>query len=657
MAPKNQTISYRPDIDGLRALAVIAVVFFHVSPTMLPGGYVGVDIFFVISGYLITSIIIKNLLSKTFSLKDFFIKRSIRIFPSLALVLIVTLFLGWWLLLPNEFTQLGKHVVSGAGFYSNVLLAREAGYFDSAAELKPLLHLWSLGVEEQYYIVWPFLLVIIWRIKRFLFPSLLILMSLSLLINILQISKAPDDTFYLLPSRFWELLIGALLAIDDSHSSSFSKKFMTSNIRAIIGLTLCCLPVFFFQKGLLYPGGWALIPTLGAVLLISSPHSWLNRNIFSSRLAVFIGLLSYPLYLWHWPLISYTEIVHGDENLLIHRALAAFIALILAFITYRYFEKNLKKITSSSIKKANATALLAILAVLIVGITGQLTYKSYITPLNNSKSVHVISEAIQEWDFPGRLKIIKIPNGLKYFSEGKKPEVLFMGDSHMEQYYPRIEEFAKANPQKTNGYFFVTKGGCPAIPGLIEPKRHPKCPLILDQALKIGLSTDVKTIVISSAWISYLRKDSDYYLEKDKDETVIPGSKGYLSSLQNLKKMIEGFTKIGKKVFLILPSPSGQEFDPRMMLKRSFSEESIEINVRSLSLINFMSTNGRLIKDLQSIATAAGAKVINPIESICIKGSDTCPTTLDGMPVYKDKSHLRPLYVKNYGNFIDRVFY
>src|SRR3954462_920038 len=204
--------AYRPDVDGLRAVAVLAVLAYHAFPSVLPGGFAGVDVFFVISGYLITGIIIEDLARERFTYANFYWRRIRRIFPALILVLVTCLALGWLVLLPDEYAQLGKHVAAGAGFVSNIALWREAGYFDSAAELKPLLHLWSLGVEEQYYLVWPLFLFLFKKQSNRMLWMILGIGALSFILNILMVSRYPTAAFYLPVTRFWELLAGSLLA-------------------------------------------------------------------------------------------------------------------------------------------------------------------------------------------------------------------------------------------------------------------------------------------------------------------------------------------------------------------------------------------------------------------------------------------------------------
>ena len=337
---------YRADIDGLRAVAIVPVVVFHAFPGWAPGGYVGVDVFFVISGYLITSLILLGLAGeageRTFSLAAFYAGRVRRLFPALALVLVGCLVLGWFVLLADEYAQLGKHVLSGAAFVSNLTLWSESGYFDSQAELKALLHLWSLGIEEQFYIVWPLLLILAARFRLSLLWLLAGIGAASFAANVLLIGEHPAAVFYSPLTRMWELMLGGGLAYWESRGGG-ALKAPHPELRAAAGLLLIIAAVALFDRSTAFPGAWALLPTLGAGLLISAGSSaWVNRKILASGPLVFIGLVSYPLYLWHWPLLYFARVLQGEAPSLALRAAAAGLAFVLACLTYWLLEKRIR---------------------------------------------------------------------------------------------------------------------------------------------------------------------------------------------------------------------------------------------------------------------------------------------------------------------------
>ncbi len=338
---------YRPDIDGLRAVAVGVVLLFHAFPARLPGGFVGVDIFFVISGYLISGIILDA--GGGFSFKTFYARRIRRIFPALGAVLAAVLVAGWYLLYADDYARVGRHVAAGAAFASNFAFWQEASYFDVAADLKPLLHLWSLGVEEQFYLVWPLLLVAAMRWRRGPIAMTLAIGTISFLLAIWTVRIDRTPAFYAPWNRFWELLAGATLACIEADAALdgwtvrlLSRRFV-ADVLAVIGLAAVIAGVSLIDSTRVFPGLWVLLPVGGTVLLlVAGPRAWVNRALLSHPLAVFVGLISYPLYLWHWPLLSFAHILQGGipSTPLRLTLLAASVGL--AWLTYRVIERPVR---------------------------------------------------------------------------------------------------------------------------------------------------------------------------------------------------------------------------------------------------------------------------------------------------------------------------
>ncbi|EHP40293.1 acyltransferase 3 [Cupriavidus basilensis OR16] len=293
--PQNHK-DYRADIDGLRAIAACSIVLFHAFPQALRGGFVGVDVFFVISGYLIGKIILSGVATNTLSFADFYARRIKRIFPALLIVLAACYAFGWVTLLPGDYKELGKHVASGAGFVSNFALWTEAGYFDAAAETKPLLHLWSLGIEEQFYIFWPLLL---WLCGRFRINALIPIAAVciaSFALNVLTIHSHPTAAFYSPLSRIWELLIGTLLAYQHLNNRSILPG--RSAIKSVLGALLIIVPIASLPQSVAFPGWWALLPTVGTYLMIDAgSQAWLSRRVLATKVFVWFGAISFPLYL------------------------------------------------------------------------------------------------------------------------------------------------------------------------------------------------------------------------------------------------------------------------------------------------------------------------------------------------------------------------
>ncbi len=332
---------YRADIDGLRAIAIIAVLIFHGFPKILKGGFFGVDIFFVISGFLISTFIFLNIENQEFSFSNFYSRRIKRIFPSLIVVLVCSGIAGWFLLLPDEFMQLGKHIFSGSVFLSNYTLNNESGYFDNSAETKPLLHLWSLAIEEQFYIFWPILLSIGYKAKKKGYLLVIAVFLASFLLNIYFIKIDPTFTFYSIVTRSWELMIGGLLAFVMIKKPKLLSGYKP--LASILGVLLIGIGLFVIDKSSRFPGFYALLPSLGAALIIFAGNEALfNRYILQNKMLVFVGLISYPLYLWHWPLLSFAHIIVSTTPSEEVRFSALIIAVIFAYLTYRFIERPIR---------------------------------------------------------------------------------------------------------------------------------------------------------------------------------------------------------------------------------------------------------------------------------------------------------------------------
>ena len=363
--------AYRPDIDGLRAVAILSVVLYHISETLLPGGFIGVDVFFVISGFLISSLIFKEMDQGGFRFGDFYIRRIRRIFPALILMMATLWIAANFLFTKDEFVQLGQYVFAGGAFISNLLQWRYSGYFDTDAALKPLQHLWSLGIEEQFYIAWPVAVVLLWK-RRFV-SVVLIAMALSFAFNILRTPHHGTGAFFLPFGRAWELLLGAMLAWYDRYGAARifyrERKFAgwaMRDLAAALALALLAAGLVLIHSDSAFPGWWVLLPAFAAFLFIwAGETAWLNRAVLAHPMMVFIGLISYPLYIWHWPLLSLLRILSNGEPSLAAKFAAAGIAVMLATLTYLLVERPLRhtRLPRGGITGALATAM-AILCLL-----------------------------------------------------------------------------------------------------------------------------------------------------------------------------------------------------------------------------------------------------------------------------------------------------
>ena len=422
----------------------MAVVIFHAFPESLPGGFVGVDVFFVISGFLITGILIRELDSGEFSFARFYARRIRRIFPALAAVLASCLVAGWYLLLPDEFAQLGEHVAAGAAFVSNIVLWQESGYFEDAASRTVLLHLWSLGIEEQFYLAWPLILFAGWKLRArpvWLVSALLIG---SFALNQASIEGDPTGTFYSPLTRSWELAIGALLATTARHCDI---PLVARHILAVAGIALIATAILWLSETMAYPGWNALLPTLGsAAIILAGPSAIVNR-VLGTTVPVWIGKISYPFYLWHWPLLVFPAIVLDGQVSVEIRLIAVFAAIVLSVATHLLLERPLRSnrhlLTKASIL-AVVVGSLAIVGLAVVTMGG-LEQRSTVAPYVNTQQW---LDQRTTWEFAENEYCLKRfpsedrrPRWWFCMLEKDEPPTLFlMGNSFANHLYPGLAE-------------------------------------------------------------------------------------------------------------------------------------------------------------------------------------------------------------------------
>ena len=651
--------NYRADIDGLRAISILLVVLFHFFPDSVPGGFVGVDVFFVISGYLITGILLDTLKKNTFSLFDFYKRRALRIFPALSLVFIVFIIFGWGCLFPDEFKNLGKHVVGGSLFISNIVLWRESGYFDAAAELKPFLNLWSLGIEEQFYIVWPLLLAFVWKKKLNIKYVLSFIIFTSFGLNLFFIKQYPESVFYLPMTRVWELGIGALLPVFISSSSHGSMMMTMANyvqrwkaLCSLFGMFLIVFIAFYLTKHDLYPNYWGLFPTIGAFLLIAlGPDTWVHRKILSHPLLVGIGLISYPWYLWHWPMISFAHILNPAGVPILTKWILLTGSIVLSIGTYYLIERPIRFGSQKTLKAIVLTTLMS-----LIGLSGWYTHKSYLMPYNATDSAIDLENARKDWSFPG--KGIEDAGGYLYKGNIEKKTVFF-GDSNIQQYGPRIEKILEEPSISYNSAVFFVGGGCRPIPHVKEDK-HPSCKDFVKKFKKYVNSThDIDTIVIGAAW-SFLKESSYYYQERGKEYPLTGSGDGYNKALNSLGEMIAEFVDQGKKVYLILNIPRGWSIDPSVFIKRNNYFVNLIISKKNQDQKFWASQKEatdhlyHITPDLIKVGTKNGAEIINPVDFLC--DGEKCPlVNKDGQAMYKDSSHLSASGSRSNATYIDQT--
>ena len=644
--------NYRSDVDGLRAFAVLSVVLYHAFPNVVRGGYVGVDVFFVISGFLITSILFTEMDEHKFSFTAFYGRRIRRIFPALAVCLSAVLAYGFVSLTPAELAQLSKHVFFGAGFLSNIALWSESGYFDIAASLKPLLHLWSLGIEEQFYIVWPAILWVAYRTKAKVGRLLTVLFLASFAVNIALSSTNISDDFYLPVSRFWELIAGAALA--------WHRQIVpTSNLRSWIsfaGLVALLASAALFTPELRFPGWPALLPVLGAVaIILAGPEATANRVVFSSRAMVFVGLISYPLYLWHWPLISYAYILRVGKPPTALMA-SGFVAasFLLAWVTYRFIECPVR----FGAHRHSRTQIVAA-SVAALGVCGLVVWtKSGFPerfPSLPGVDVRKLSEARHEAVFRPTKGAEVVSDGITlvaHLGHGER-KVALSGDSVLFHFGPRVQQLADDGQLAANTYF-VTGPHCPPVPNVIQQDKFAGCSALPGKLLNLVRREKVQSVVLGDAWSGY-RSAEGIVIERDGRRLPLNTNEGWDAFYANLEDYVRLLQGEGAKVYLVLGVPVDQHrLNPSEMIARSLTgfrvAPEVEQGVPSAELRAMLAADNA---KLHAVGEHTGTTLLDPFPDICGNGESCSPFFGAGEPKFSDGAHLRPMFVQQNVHFLD----
>lgn len=456
-------MEYRREIDGLRALAVLPVILFHAGFETFSGGFVGVDVFFVISGYLITTIILAELEHGKFSLVNFYERRARRILPALFLVMLVCIPFAWFWLLPSDMKSFSQSLVAVSVFASNILFWRESGYFDTAAELKPLLHTWSLAVEEQYYVLFPLFLMLFWKLgKRWILLTLGLVFAASLVVAQWAAYAKPAAAFYLLPTRGWELLIGAFAAfyLSRANRKDFSKGL--SEFSGWFGVALILYSVLKYSKTTPFPGAYALVPTVGSVLIILFATQKTTVGKFVGNKAfVGVGLISYSSYLWHQPIFAFARHRGLTEDSHSFFLLLSLLALFLAYLSWKYVEAPFRKTGIVSRRKIFSLSLILTSLFIAIG------YFGYVKNGFESRFERVLSGDIGHTDFhkymdekyfdcePGVIAENALSwEGFLRCKQSKKgtPEIVLLGDSHAEHLFLGLAEHI---PSKNIAFYIL----------------------------------------------------------------------------------------------------------------------------------------------------------------------------------------------------------
>lgn len=610
---------FRKDIAGLRGFAVLTVVIFHLFPSVLPGGFVGVDIFFVISGYLITSIILESIKTDDFSFSAFYEHRIRRLLPPLLIVISTSFCAGWYLLLPDELALLSKHGGAGILFLSNVVLFFETGYFDISAHAKPFLHLWSLGVEEQFYILWPILIIAALRVKANLLIVLSSVVIISLLISIIFSASNPDFAFFLPFSRIWELGLGGLVGFYHAQQKSegfTNKKPLLHSFITFTAFLVLLVSVVTIDKTITFPGAVALLPVFSVcVLIMFGPTNKITKLFLENRILVFFGAISYSLYLWHWPLFSFHEIVqnttHRDARLAIFLA-----SIVLATFSTFLLENPIRK----SRRPFQLWLLLFIaLSLLIVSI---LIYKSegyehrfdpVMVKLNRDlKSINTLPPSEGSW-------CDELHDGF-CSSSGSKPEYALFGDSHARALYWGMRDIFDANGASIVA---VGRGRCPPVYISNTSTRSDGCTKVVSEAIdKLIKDKNINTVFVTYNELGYADIES----------------KANASTFLSLETILSMFRDSGKNVYYLHDVPN-LGFDARSCIPKSNLSSDWQPEKCFIPYSKYVQEQ-QPVTGLYSeiVGKVSGVKEIFLADALCESGK--CLAAEDEAIYYTDSHHL-----------------
>lgn len=627
VSPLIRSHRWRNDITGLRALAVLPVLLFHAFPEFLQGGFFGVDIFFVISGFLISGIIFRGIVSDTFSYRAFYAKRIRRILPNLTLLLFAVAVIGWFCLFSPELSNLGRHIYSSAAFYQNFRLLGEVGYFTEDALRKPLLHLWSLAIEEQFYIVFPIVCVLIWRFckSRVLLFVAAVGITVASLASCLFIEDK-NFAFYFPLTRFWELGAGILLAaIETFGFYDFQRLNKTiRNALSVAGFVLIVFSITGYRSALYgHPDLFTLLPVIGAVLLIAMhDDSIVNRIFLSCRPLVFVGLISYSLYLWHWPLLSFLYICYPQAPLwMILIALA--LSFILATLVYYFVEEPARRT-----KRWSGVVVKALLLILIAEICLGQVYRHAGGFSERSSPFFENFDVIQKIRSAGeayrRAEHVEF-EGIRIATPTPEefPSIVLGGDSHIEQYFDRAEVLS-IKTGKTFG--MLNKIHCVIF------SRDGQCKKEAKAFYKLVEDKRVKTVVLAQKWFWYAT-------EQQQD---------LLNGIKELKEAI--LARPDLKVYVLLdypwvPEKNGHqgEFDPLRYISRFGHVSPVILPYPKDD--GWERGNEFMVEGLKGYV-----EFIDPQNYVCPRKK------CDIFKWYADDDHLQPMQVRKHGVWFDSVF-
>jgi peptidoglycan/LPS O-acetylase OafA/YrhL len=637
-ATNNHEIAYRPDVDGLRAVAVGIVVLFHARLGLFPGGYTGVDVFFVISGFLISSIIWRELQAGKFTIAGFYERRIRRIFPALAVIILVTLVVGAVFFAPPDYATLGRSARATAAFYSNFFFNSQFGYFMPGAETQPLLHTWSLAVEEQFYFVAPFFLILLARMQsRHRIWLFLALFAVSLTFSSVGALGESKGAFYLPHSRAFELMMGMALVIG---LAPVWRNDAAREAAAFLGLGMIVAAAVFYSDATPFPGLAAVVPCLGTMLLIntaSNKPTMVSRALSAAPL-VMTGKISYSLYLWHWPIFVFAEYQYGERLPVAYSLGLIALSVALSFVTYRLVEQPARQhsfLTRRTVIGAGVGAM----AALVVMSQGVIETKGWPDRLDPEVAAFAKSAYDAKVPPPCRDKDEDSASaaGCTIGVKDVPPTFMLWGDSHAVALSAEVAAVATAKGVRGD---VAVIGGCG--PFLVEAIKNElflqrkKCKMMSERVAEMLKRGQFRHVVIAGRWAFYAEGDA-YDNGKSESNRFSTGDVARNRALfhATLRGTVERIVATGRTVTLIGPIPELKGHLPNAMIRALMRKDVRDF---SLPYAVFAERNAAVLKTLDELDKIAGVRVVYPHKTLC--DATACKTTAEGKPYYYDDDHL-----------------
>jgi peptidoglycan/LPS O-acetylase OafA/YrhL len=650
-----RALSYRPDIDGLRALAVIAVVLFHYRVPGFGGGFVGVDVFFVISGYLITGLIMKEAGEGRFSLRYFYERRIRRIFPALFGMLAAATIVAALLFFPISFANFGKSLLATAVFASNFEFWRETGYFDVGADQKPLLHLWSIAVEEQFYLVFPALLLLIGsRSKARLALCVAAIFAVSLGFSIWSTHHAPAAGYYLLPSRIWELMLGALLAIG---AADFPARGRVHQLAAAAGLALIGYSVFGYSHLTPFPGAAALIPCIGTALVIAAGQGTVLNRVLSLKPVVFVGLISYSLYLWHWPIYVFARAALFRAPAPYETVLLIGLSFVLSVLSWRFIERPFRGRTlrwsPQSLFRGAGIAVAATAACAAALVLGNGLPQRFSPQIRTILAEATDHEPRIETCFGLSAEDVRRGRLCSIGAKVERASFLLWGDSHADALIPAVQSLAK---REGRGGLFAGTDSCPPLLG-VKRADTAKCAAFNDAVAKIAISKSISEVILEARWAKNAEGSSFGQEPAGRVrlyDDISPGRTERETRdvfYRGLDRTVRALTQAGKKVILVASVPEVGFPVPAYLARAKMADPDAKLTT---SAAVYHERQKFVLWGFAQMRERYGAEIIYPDRVLCSSG--TCRVALNGRPLYRDAHHLSAFGARQLTPLLASVF-